>query len=141
MNDALSLLNTRPTWGMIRALNNIVRSYKRRQAMEFRKLSGKLLMEFYGYASQKHRSTMGQVGIIRKKKQKSWRPFTGSRRQLEDFTATSLKHNSDGSGPKYRFDKFTVLTDSRSVKVTVDAQKHYKNVKLPRQEILPLYDR
>ena len=59
--------------------------------MKFRKLSGILQMEFYGDANQKHRTTTGQKGIIRKKKRKRWRPFTGSGRQLEDFTTTSLK--------------------------------------------------
>ena len=57
LNDALSLLNTRTTWGVVRALSIVVRLYKRRPipAMKFRKLIGILQMEFYGDASQKHR--------------------------------------------------------------------------------------
>ena len=37
LNDALSLLNTRLTWGVTRALNNVVRLCKRRpiQSMKF----------------------------------------------------------------------------------------------------------
>ena len=35
--------------------------------MKFRKLSRLLQMKFYGDARQKHRSTMGQVAIIREK--------------------------------------------------------------------------
>ena len=36
---------------------------------------------------------------------------------------------------RYRFEKFTVLTDSKLVKVTVDAPKFNKVVKLPRRDI------
>ena len=54
---------------MTRALYNVVRLHKRLpiQSMKFRKLSGFLEMDFYGDTSQKHRSTMGQLGIIREK--------------------------------------------------------------------------
>ena len=47
LNDALSLLNTGPTWGVIRALNNVVSLQKRRpiQSLKLRKLSVILQME------------------------------------------------------------------------------------------------
>ena len=38
-------------------------------------------------------------------------------------------------GIRYRFERFTVLTDSKLVKVTVDAPKFNKDVKLPRRDI------
>ena len=38
-------------------------------------------------------------------------------------------------GLRYRIDKFIVLTDSKSVNVTVDAPKFNKDVKLPSRDI------
>ena len=139
---------------MIVALNNVVRLYKRRpiQSMKLKKLSGILQMEFYGDASQKHLSTFGQVGIIREKDTEKvatipWHPKTIGKLHNIIFEAEAYAKRLTSEeclfwktivvevGPPYRLEKFTVLTDSKSIKVTVDAPKFNKDIKLPRKDI------
>ena len=66
-NNFLSLLNTRPTWIVIRALNIVVRLHRKRtvQAKSFQKLDGPLLLEID--ASYKGRLTMVQKAVVKAK--------------------------------------------------------------------------
>ena len=133
---------------------NVIGLYKRRpiQARKFKKLSGTLQMEFYREASQKHRSTMGQVGIIREKDTEKvatihWQSKRIGRFHNNIFEAEAYATRLTSKecvywktivvevGLRYRFDMFFVLIDSKSLKATVDAPKVNKDVKLPRRDI------
>ena len=95
---------------------------------------------------------MGQVGIIRKKESEMvttihWQARRIRRLQNNFFEAEAyaVRITSEECfywktivvevGLRYRFERFTVLTDIKLVKVTVDAPKFNNDVKLPRSKI------
>ena len=96
--------------------------------------------------------TMGQVGIIREKETEKvsiihWQSKTIGGFHYNIFEAEAYAASLTNEecvywktirvevGLRYRIDKFTALTDSKSVNVTVDAPKFNKYVMLPSRNI------
>ena len=108
--------------------------------------------EFCRNAVQKHQSKIGQEGIIRENDSEKlattlWQSKTIGRLHNNIFEAEAYAARLTSEecvywktivvevGLRYRFERFTVLTEGKSVKVTVDAPKFNKDVKLPRINI------
>ena len=138
---------------VIRALHNVVRLYKKRpiQSKKFRKLTGILQMEFYGDASQKHRSTIGQVGIKREKDSEKVATIHGQSKTIGRFQNLFVEPEAYVArltseecfywrmivlevGLRYLLENVTVITD-RKLKVTVDPPRFNKDIKLPWTDI------
>ena len=136
---------------LIRTLNNVVRLYNSQpiQSMKFRKLTGVLLIGFYCKLNTS--INIEPNGIVQEKDSEKiatihWQSKTIERLDNNTFEAEAYAARLTSEECnwwkaivvevclRYRFEKFTVLTDSKSVKVTVDAPKFNKDVKLSRRD-------